>query len=169
MSVERLQQHGYILDQVLRDSDRQMPDKQRVVLDRLATGHPAQTPLTDNQLADLAKRYIVLTQRGIRHPLPQLAREFGISRSQARDRVHKARQNGFLTRGTQGLAGASAGPQLKKLGWIPPSLEMTDQIKHDWTAYGQRVLLAMTPEDEARYDPLFCLITLEDAKRATTA
>ena len=61
-----------------------------------------------------------LTLRGNRRPLPQLAGEFGLSRSQARDRIYKARQRQYLTGGNQGRAGAGIGPRLKELGWNPP-------------------------------------------------
>jgi hypothetical protein len=50
----------------------------------------------------------------------QIAREFGITRAQARDRVHRARTQGYLEPGTQGRAGATIGPRLKELGWNPP-------------------------------------------------
>ena len=55
------------------------------------------------------------------HPLPQLAREFGITREQARDRIHKARTRGYLTKGKQGRAGANPGRRPKSSAgtWAP--------------------------------------------------
>ena len=75
----------------------------------------------ETQVIEIAKRYLTLCSRGHRHPLPQLAEEFGISRTQARDRVHKARELGYLKPGKQGRAGAEIGPRLKELGSPPPS------------------------------------------------
>jgi hypothetical protein len=80
----------------------------------------ARPHVSQDELIAITKRYLELCQLGERHPLPQLADEFGISRSQARDRVHKARIRHYLAPGDPGRATATPGPALKELGWIPP-------------------------------------------------
>src|SRR5438874_9352230 len=47
-------------------------------------GRPQKTRISDDQLAQIAQRYIVLCLRGLKHPLPQIAREFGIDRKSTR-------------------------------------------------------------------------------------
>ena len=96
------------------------PQTQRDLLDKLATATHPRTRLTDEQLIAVAQRYLTLCQFGVRHPLPQIAKELGISRQQARDRVRKAREKHFLAAGDKGRATATIGPALKKLGWNPP-------------------------------------------------
>jgi hypothetical protein len=97
------------------------PDRQLSgTVEPLKTPTAARRPLTEDELIAIAKRYLELCQLGERHPLPQLAREFGLSRSQARDRIHKARTRHYLAPGDPGRATATPGPALKELGWTPP-------------------------------------------------
>jgi hypothetical protein len=115
-TVEQLQTEGHWLDTITREGGPHVAETQRDLLDRIDHGRPKKTRITDDQLTEIAQRYIVLCLRGLKHPLPQIAREFGISRAQARDRVHKARTQRYLEPGTQGRAGATIGPRLKQLG-----------------------------------------------------
>lgn len=77
--------------------------------------------VSEEDIIAIAKRYITLCTLGKRHPLDQLAHEFGISRTQARDRVHKARTLQYIGAVKQGRAGGGIGPRLRQLGWSPPS------------------------------------------------
>jgi hypothetical protein len=106
---------GYLQRQhawLTRPDARPIPKRQQEVLARLEQARPRTGRVPDDQIALLARRYLTLYQLGHRHPLPQLALEFGITRTQARDRIHKARQLGYLQPGTQGRAGAQPGPLL---------------------------------------------------------
>jgi hypothetical protein len=123
--VERLQREGYWLDVAARHGDPAMSQRQRDLLNRIEHARPRQEPI-DEQLVAIAQRYITLCQLGFHHPLPQLALEFGITRTQARDRIHKARQHQYLAPGQQGRATPAIGPRLKELGWSPP-LPPTEQ------------------------------------------
>jgi hypothetical protein len=49
----------------------------------------------------------------------QLAREFGLTTTQVRDRTNQARRRGYLTPGSRGRAGANPGPRLLERGWGP--------------------------------------------------
>jgi hypothetical protein len=66
----------------------------------------------------IARRYIQLVGRGIRHPLPQIAAELGLSREQVRDRIHRARDPklGYLQPAKPGRVSAEPGPRLKRGG-----------------------------------------------------
>ena len=77
----------------------------------------------------MAMRYITLYRRGLRHPLPQLAHEFGITRTQARDRIHRARQRRWLAPGTQRRAGGEPGPRLTNRGWQPPHFHTNTETR----------------------------------------
>lgn len=121
-SVEQLQRHGYLLDLAMdqQDGPQPMSENQRQLLERISEGRPRQAHISDEELAEIAKRYIILVVLGCRRPLPQIALEFGITRTQARDRVHKARQRKFLGPAKPGRAIPAVGPRLKKTGWKPP-------------------------------------------------
>lgn len=85
-------------------------EKQRLVKLRKTTA-PSRRP-TEDEIAAIAARYVMLVTRGVRHPLPQLAREFGLTRDQARDRVHRARVLGYLLPAAPGRVSAEPGPKL---------------------------------------------------------
>jgi len=119
-TVEQLQRDGYLLDLAAQHHGAQpMSESQRQLLDRINKGRPRQAHTSDEELAEIAKRYITHLVFG-RRPLPQIALEFGITRTQARDRVHKARQRKFLGPTKPGRASPTLGPRLKKSGWKPP-------------------------------------------------
>ncbi len=119
-TVEYLQRHHH-WNQLLATGNKQpIPKAQQDTLSRLNQARPKYSRVTDEQLADLAKRYIVRAPLRRRHPLPQLASEFGITREQAKDRIYKARKLKYLQGGRQGRAGAEPGPRLR--GWQPPEI-----------------------------------------------
>ncbi len=120
-TVEYLQRHHH-WNQLLATGNKQpIPKAQQDTLSRLNQARLKYSRVTEEQLADLAKRYIVLVQlHGLRHPLPQLASEFGITCEQARDRIYKARKLKYLKGGRQCRAGAEPGPRLR--GWQPPQI-----------------------------------------------
>jgi hypothetical protein len=116
-TVQRLQQQGHHLAQIEQHGGPPIPPAQREILESIAAAATPRTKTTDDDLAEIAERYLVLCRLGIRNPLPRLGDEFGITRSQARDRIHKARQKGYLAPGDKGRATAIAGPALLELGW----------------------------------------------------
>jgi hypothetical protein len=73
---------------------------------------------SEREIELIARRYIQLVGRGIRHPLPQIADELGLSREQVRDRIHRARQPalGYLQPAKPGRVSAEPGPRLKGPG-----------------------------------------------------
>lgn len=86
---------------------RAAPDAQKRAHARLRQGRARPARVPDDEIAALASRYVTLYRRGIRRPLAQLADEFGITVTQARDRIHRARHElDYLSPGTQGRAGA---------------------------------------------------------------
>jgi hypothetical protein len=119
-TVEYLQRSRYWSEVAQRLGAPSLPEEQQEVHRRIEEGRPRHTRVPEQQIKELAQRYLVLHLLGIRHPLPQLAREYGITRDQVRDRIHKARRLGYLQGGKQGRAGANIGPRLKALGWSPP-------------------------------------------------
>ena len=66
----------------------------------------------------IASRYVTLVSLGSRRPLPRLAEEFGLTREQARDRIHRARELGHLMPTKPGRVNAEPGPKL--LRPLPP-------------------------------------------------
>jgi hypothetical protein len=70
----------------------------------------AATP--EDQILRMAVRYCELIAKGLTRPLPQLAEEFGLTREQARDRVRRARELGYLRPGRRGRAEGIPGPKL---------------------------------------------------------
>jgi hypothetical protein len=124
--ADQLQRQAYWLDETARRRGvaSAISPKQREILERIDRGRPQQPPNVDDQLAEIAKRYIVLYQRGNIRPRAQLADEFDISATQVRDRLHQARRHGYLTPGTPGRAGALPGPRLTELGWSPPESDL---------------------------------------------
>jgi hypothetical protein len=119
-TVEHLQRDGYWLQAHAERGGPQLSAKQRDLIDRIDQSRPKNTVVTDEHLADLAKTYIVLCTRGLRHPLPYLARAYGITREHARDRIHQARKRGYLTPSKQGRTNHALGPRLRQLNWNPP-------------------------------------------------
>jgi hypothetical protein len=119
-AVEYLHRSRYWLQVAERLGAPVMPERQRRAFRRLERARLRRSALSEQQIAEIAKRYLALYRSGMRRPLPQLANEFGISREQARDRVRRAREFGYLTAGTPGRAGAEPGPRLHELGWQPP-------------------------------------------------
>jgi hypothetical protein len=109
--AERLTADGHRL--------QQMPDKQRDLLARIDQGRPQHAKVDDDQLAAFAGRYLTLYHRGARQLRDQLAREFGLTTIQVRDRTNQARRRGYLTPGRRGRVGANPGPRLLERGWRP--------------------------------------------------
>jgi hypothetical protein len=71
----------------------------------------------EQEIVALAMRYLVLVSYGVRHPLPQLASEFGLERKQVRDRLHRATKLDYLAPSKSGKATPRVGPRLLELGW----------------------------------------------------
>jgi hypothetical protein len=123
--AERLLQHGHALDRAAHHGAPGMSETQRELLNTLAAATRPRAPVSDDELVTIAQRYIALCLAGHRSPVRQLAAELGISREQARDRVHKARTKKYLAPGRAGRATATIGPALEKLGWKPPVFPVT--------------------------------------------
>lgn len=68
---------------------------------------------SEAELEAIARLYLALIGEGDSKPLLTIAEEFGLTREQARDRVHRCRDLGFLTKGRDGKATAEAGPRLR--------------------------------------------------------
>jgi hypothetical protein len=67
----------------------------------------------ENHYRDVALAYLDLLAQGqARKIIVELAHKLGVSRNTARNWVYRARQLGYLAKGTQGRAGAAAGPRL---------------------------------------------------------
>ena len=118
--AEQLLIQGHWLDEAARRGAPAMSDRQRAHLERINDGRPRHARIGDDHLANLAIRYLTLYHRGNKRPRKQLADEFGLTATLVRDHLHQARQRGYLTPGTRGRAGASAGPRLLERGWKPP-------------------------------------------------
>jgi hypothetical protein len=119
-TVEQLRREGHWLEALAQQGSPSVSERQRDHLGRISTGRSAKTEVRDEALAELAKYYIVLVTYGHRRPLLQLAHTFGITREQARDRIHKAREHGYLMPSKRGRTNVALGPRLKQLGWSPP-------------------------------------------------
>jgi hypothetical protein len=94
--------------------------------DEQHVGRGRRAVVSDELLAAMAMSYISLCRSGRRQPLPLLAAQFGIDRRQARDRIHQARQTGWLTSGRARRAGGEPGPRLVASGWRPPEFDPPD-------------------------------------------
>jgi hypothetical protein len=118
--AERLLVHGHLLDSAAAQHRLEpMPNQQRNLLDRIDQGRPQHAKISDDQLAAFAARYLTLYHRGEPQLRLRLAREFGLTLTQARDRTNQARRRGYLTGGSHGRAGANPGPGLLEAGWQP--------------------------------------------------
>jgi hypothetical protein len=112
-ALERLRTHehwrevGRRLGELAPPTER---DMQRLMKLRKSTA-PSRRP-TEDEIAAIAGRYVMLVTAGVRHPLPQLASEFGLTRDQARDRVHRARVLEYLLPAAPGRVSAEPGPKL---------------------------------------------------------
>jgi len=60
------------------------------------------------------ERCAASTASGQRRPLPIIAAEYGITRSQARDRVHRARVLGILAHAKPGTVSARPGREFQQ-------------------------------------------------------
>jgi hypothetical protein len=91
------------------------PPAQKEALKRVreTRSRPARVP--DDEIAALAARYVTLFRRGLRRPNSQLAAEYGLRSEQVRDRIHRARELGYLTPSKQGRAGGEPTPKLLAL------------------------------------------------------
>jgi hypothetical protein len=123
-------------DRVLRlieaAGGRPMPEAQRRAHARIRESRVRPARVPDDDIAMLAARYVALYRRGIRRPLAQLADEFGITVTQARDRIHRARHElGYLTPGTQGRAGAQPTPRLLALINPPGPPETATPVREE--------------------------------------
>jgi hypothetical protein len=129
--AEHLIAQGHMLDAAAAHHDTPpMSPTQRDLLDRMNEGRPRHATVSDEQLAQFAARYLTLYHRGVPQLRLQLAREFGLTTTQVRDRTNQARRRGYLTPGSRGRAGANPGPRLLELGWQPHLQQSTlsDQI-----------------------------------------
>jgi biotin operon repressor len=116
-TVEHLQRQRYQLERAEHQGGPPMPAAQRATLQQIEAGRPRGARVSAEETASIARLYLTLCQNGNKHPLPLLASKLGITREQARDRVHNARKQGYLKPGNRGRAGAEPGPKLK--GWNP--------------------------------------------------
>jgi hypothetical protein len=105
-ATERLRQYGNV-----HDAEKLHPglayalqrlDKVRIVA--------ATTP--DEQIKYIARAYVQLSHNGNRKPVSTIAKAFGLTRAQARDRVRRARVLGYLEASTAGKVNALPGPRL---------------------------------------------------------
>jgi hypothetical protein len=110
--AETLERQGYWLDRAAQAGAAPMSARQRELLAQIDKGRPRQATITDEQLAEIARRYLTLYERGNLRPRAQLAAEFGLTTTQVRDRLRKARRHGYLSPGNPGRAGAQPGPRL---------------------------------------------------------
>lgn len=118
--AERLLVEGHTLNRDAKIAgSKPMSEKQHGLLARIDQGRPQHAKVDDDQLARFASRYLTLYHRGAPQLRLQLAHEFGLTTIQARDRTNRARRLGYLTRGSQGRAGAHPGPRLLERGWQP--------------------------------------------------
>jgi hypothetical protein len=83
---------------------------------RLRRGRTPGARPSDREIALITRRYLQLVERGVRHPLRQMADELGLTRTQVRDRIHRARVLGYLMPARQGRVSAERGP-----AWPPPT------------------------------------------------
>jgi hypothetical protein len=113
-AVEYLRRHETGLRLARRlGADLQPSEAERAAWKRLGTSPPRRRPrISDDELRPFAHGYLALVGGGQRAPLVRLAADFGISREQARDRLHLCRKRELLGPGTVGRAGAAPGPRL---------------------------------------------------------
>ena len=119
--AEHLIAQGHMLDDAATADPDISPTsrKQTDLLGRIDEGRPQRARVGDDQLAQFAARYVTLYHRGVPQLRLQLAREFGLTTTQVRDRTNRARRRGYLTPGSRGRAGANPGPRLLERGWQP--------------------------------------------------
>ena len=118
--TERLLADGHMLNTAAAlHHTPPIPGRQYDLLDRIDQGRPQHATTSDDQLAQFAARYLTLYHRGVPRLRLQLAREFGLTTTQVRDRTNRARRRGYLTPGSKGRAGANPGPRLLERGWGP--------------------------------------------------
>jgi hypothetical protein len=125
-AVAYLRRTAAWLDSAEQLRGRPAPEPQKRALARVAAARTRPARVPDDELAWLAARYVVLFRRGVRRPIPQLAAEFGLTREQVRDRVHRAREREFLSPGRRGRAGGEPGPRLLAR-WSPPEPPDSDE------------------------------------------
>jgi predicted ABC-type ATPase len=91
-----------------------MPPEQEQVLATIkqAKKGRGRPPIPENEIVAIARRYNALKQRGERNLHAKLAAEFSLSKDQIRDRIHKARNTGYLAKTKQGRADGRLGPKL---------------------------------------------------------
>jgi len=91
-----------------------MSDRQQAAYARLRRSRVPGARPTEREIELIARRYLQLVGRGMRHPLRQIADEIGLSREQVRDRLHRARSPklGYLEPARPGRVSAEPGPRL---------------------------------------------------------
>jgi hypothetical protein len=88
--------------------DRELAAYKRLRRTRVPNARPS-----EREIKFIARRYIHLVNHdNIRHPLPKMAEELGLSREQVRDRIHRARSLGYLQPAKPGRVSAEPGPRL---------------------------------------------------------
>ena len=106
-AVSYLRRTGRWLEAIERAGGPAAPPAQKRALRRVDETRARRTRTSDDDIAMLALRYVMLYRQGVRRLLPQLAEEFGLTTTQVRDRINRARHElGYLTVGKQGRAGA---------------------------------------------------------------
>ena len=108
--VEQLQANHHWRENNDRLAGRAIPAPRQAVHETIAKGRPRSGPVSEQQLAEIAQTYLTLWNLGSRRPLRELAGRFGITETQARDRVHKARTSGYLTPGSKGARRPTRAP-----------------------------------------------------------
>jgi hypothetical protein len=120
-AAQRLLSEGFWLDHAhSRGTAPPMSNKQRALLQRIDQARPQHARISDDWLAHFAAAYLTLYHRGVRNPRAQLAKQFGLTTTQVRDRTNQARKRSYLTPGSHGRVGAEPGPRLLEHGWQPP-------------------------------------------------
>lgn len=90
-----------------------MSERQLRAYRRLHTSRPPGVRPSEREIELIARRYIQLVaHQGVRRPLPIMADELGLSRAQVRDRVHRARDLGYLEPARPGRVSAEPGPKM---------------------------------------------------------
>ena len=87
-----------------------MDERQQRASERLRSTRPPGTRPSTREIELIARRYVQLVEQGVRQPLRTMAGELGLTREQVRDRLHRARDLGYLMPAKQGRVSAERGP-----------------------------------------------------------
>jgi hypothetical protein len=123
---------------VADESSVRISGRHRHAYERVSSSHRVRARLTEQDLVAIATRYVIFHRRGERRPVKRIARELGISEKAARDRVARARELGYLTKGQHGRAGAEPGPLLRDLGYDERERRADNACGATWSTAGQK-------------------------------